>query len=114
MRNRRSAQPLLPRLRRWHEAKFHRKWKFVLGQSTYPTRAQMERLANIWQLSEQIRCRVGLACDAQTIAHGPCRSWHEFSNELLARSYGEVLGRNVIVLEARNDEASAFVPHPPE
>jgi hypothetical protein len=88
--------------RRWHEAEFHRKWKAVLGQSTHLSRAQMERLANIWQLSEQIRCRASLACDAQTIAHGPCRGWDEFSNETLARFCDEILGRNVIVTKDRN------------
>jgi len=85
--------------RRWHEAEFHKKWKAVLGQSTHLTRAQMERLANIWQLSEQIRCRVGLACDAQTISPGACRGWNEFSNEALGRFCDEILGRNVVVAE---------------
>ena len=83
--------------RRWHEAEFHRKWKAVIGQSTHLTRAQMERFANIWQLSEQIRCRVGLACDAQTIAHGPCRGWEEFGNDTLAQFCSEILEKNVVV-----------------
>jgi hypothetical protein len=85
--------------RRWHEAEFHRKWKSVLGQSTHLTRAQMEELANIWQLSEQIRCRVGLACDAQTGASGPCRGWGEFLNAALERFCIEILGKNVVVAE---------------
>jgi hypothetical protein len=83
--------------RRWNDHEFHHRWKKVIGQSTHLTRAQMERLADIWQLSEQIRCRVSLACDAQTLAHSPCRGWDEFSNDSLARHCDEVLGRNVVV-----------------
>lgn len=83
--------------RRWHEAEFHRKWKASIGQSTHLTRAQMEKFANIWQLSGQIRCRVGLACDAQVLEHGPCRGWGEFGNGKLEQFCSDVLGRNVIV-----------------
>jgi len=85
--------------RRWHDHEFHERWKAIIGQSTHLTRAQMEELANIWQLSEQIRFRVCLACDAQTISHGACRGWDEFSNEALGRFCEEILGRNVVVAE---------------
>jgi len=86
--------------RRWHDAEFHERWRVVLGESTHLSRSQIERLADVWQLSEQIRCRVGLACDAQTIAHGPCRGWAEFSDETLGHFCAEVLGQRVLVKEA--------------
>ncbi len=83
--------------RRWHDAEFHERWRVVLGQSTHLSRAQIEQLADLWQLSEQIRCRVGLACDAQTIAHGPCRGWDEFTDRSLEQFCAEVLSRRVVV-----------------
>jgi hypothetical protein len=83
--------------RRWHDAEFHRRWKPALGRSTHLSRPQIERLANVWQLAEQVRCRVPLACDVQTDLRGPCRGWNEFSDETLARYCWEILGRNVIV-----------------
>jgi hypothetical protein len=82
---------------RWHDEEFHRRWKPVLGESTHLSRAQMERLANLWQLVEQARCGVTLACDAQTVAGRPCRGWDEFSEVTLARFCSEILGRNVAV-----------------
>jgi hypothetical protein len=85
--------------RRWHDHEFHERWKAIIGQSTHLTRAQMEELANVWQLSEQIRLRVRLACDAQTISHGACRGWDEFSNEALGRFCDEILGRSIVVAE---------------
>ena len=48
---------------RWHEAEFHRKWRTALGQSTHLTRAQLERLANIWQMP---RCPPGPHAGAGT------------------------------------------------
>jgi len=85
--------------RRWHDAEFHQRWKAILGTSTHLSRPQMEELANIWQLSEQIRHRVALACDAQSIAHGACRGWDEFSNESLAAFCSDLLGLNVVVTD---------------
>ena len=70
--------------RRWNAAEFDRRWKFAIGRSTHLTRPQMEECANLWQLTEQIRQRVPLACDAKTTGDAPCRGWNEFSDaELL-------------------------------
>jgi hypothetical protein len=84
---------------RWHDHEFHVRWKPILGESTHLTRPQMEELANLWQLTEQVRMRVDLACDAQAICHGACRGWSEFSNETLARYCYEILGHNVVVTD---------------
>ncbi len=70
--------------RRWHDAEFDRRWKGLLGRSTHLSRAQIEQLANVWQLAEQVRHRVTLACDAQTLEHGACRGWDEFGNDAIA------------------------------
>ena len=82
---------------RWPDSEFDRRWKSALGRSTHLSRAQMEELANVWQLAEQIRCRVGLVCDAQSGRHGGCRGWDEFSNDDLARYCSDILGLNVVV-----------------
>ncbi len=88
--------------RRWHDAEFHERWRAVFGQSTHLSRPQIERLADLWQLSEQIRCGVGLACDAQTVAPGACRGWNEFSDDTLAGFCSEVLGLRIVVAEKRD------------
>lgn len=85
--------------RRWGEAEFDRRWRKYIGRSTHLSRAQMEEYANLWELAEQIRKRVSLACDAQTAAGGPCRGWNEFSNADLARFCNDVLGTDVEVIE---------------
>jgi hypothetical protein len=84
--------------RRWNASEFDRRWRGCLGRSTHLSRAQIEELANIWMLSEQIRQRVALSCDAQTVQHGACRGWDEFSNAELARFCADVLCRNVDIV----------------
>jgi len=85
--------------RRWPEREFHDRWKAAIGVSTHLTRGQMESLADLWQLSEQLRLGVSLACDAQTTCPGACRGWNEFSNAVLARFCDDILGRSVVVAE---------------
>ncbi|HEY6929140.1 MAG TPA: hypothetical protein VJA66_05635 [Thermoanaerobaculia bacterium] len=85
--------------RRWNAAEFDRRWRSAIGRSTHLNRAQMEEFANLWQLAEQLRQRVALACDAKTQRGDSCRGWDEFSNADLARFCADVLGRNVEVVE---------------
>src|SRR5262249_2833314 len=80
--------------RRWQDREFLRIWMRAMGQSTHLNRAQMERLADIWQLTEQLRLRIPIACDAAT-ACSPCRGWNEVSGGGLERFRADVLGQNV-------------------
>jgi len=85
--------------RLWHDAEFDRRWRGLLGRSNHLSRAQMERLADIWQLAEQVQQRVPLICDAQAAAPGACCGWDEFGNEAIARFCGELLGEEVAVVD---------------
>jgi hypothetical protein len=85
--------------RRWNDSEFDRRWRAYIGRSTHLSRAQTEEYANVWQLMEQVRRRVSLACDAQTTPNGPCRGWGEFSNADLSRFCCDLLGENVDIVE---------------
>jgi hypothetical protein len=78
--------------RRWHVAEFDRRWRGAIGRSTHLSREQMERFADIWQLTEQVCRGVPLACDANARPGSPCRGWDEFSDEDLARFCRELDG----------------------
>jgi hypothetical protein len=88
--------------RRWPESEFHQRWKDHIGVSTHLTRNQMEELANLWQLSEQLRRRDALICDAQTICPGACRGWNEFTDADLERFCQEILGKVVHIGDETN------------
>lgn len=85
--------------RRFDDHEFHRRWKPVLGESTHLNRGQIERLADVWELCEQVRQHVRVTCDARAVSPGACRGWYEFSNETLAGFCSELLDRRVIVTE---------------
>ncbi len=87
--------------RQWPEREFHDLWKPLIGESTHLSRAQMERFADLWQLSEQVRQGFTLACDAQVVRPGVCRGWDEFSNVDLSRFCAEILARRVVVTDGR-------------
>lgn len=80
--------------RRWHIAEFDRRWRPAIGRSTHLTRDQMEKYANLWQLTEQVCQRVTLACDLTPGPTTPCRGWEEFSDEDLARFSRDLPDRN--------------------
>jgi hypothetical protein len=84
--------------RRWNAAEFDRRWKFAIGRSTHLTRPQMEDFANLWQLAEQVRQRISLACDAKSSGCGPCRGWDEFSNAETSRYCADLLGKSVTIV----------------
>lgn len=92
--------------RRFDDHEFHRRWKPVLGQSTHLNREQIERLADLWELCEQVAAHVRVACDARAAAPGPCRGWFEFSDEALGRFCAELLGREVVVRSGHDASAS--------
>jgi hypothetical protein len=82
--------------RRWPDKAFLRVWTRAMGPTTHLNRAQMERLADVWQLTEQLRLRIPIACDALN-AWGPCRGWNEFTNAELERFCADVLSQNVAI-----------------
>ena len=99
--------------RRWSDAEFERRWSRVIGRSTHLTRPQLERIADLWQMTEQLRQRVPLACDAAAMASGPCRGWNQFSNRNLARHCADILGRDVVVVDDARPAAEGRVPGVP-
>ncbi len=71
--------------RRLPPADFDRRWRSAIGRSTHLSRGQLERFADLWQLTEQVSSGTPLACDARCGREGPCRGWDEFSDADLAR-----------------------------
>ena len=83
--------------RRWPAREFNRRFQPHIGTSTHLTRPQMEAFADLWQLFEQLRLDVTLACDAASVSPGACRGWEELSDADLEISCRELLGTSVTV-----------------
>jgi hypothetical protein len=79
--------------RRWSDREFHDRFKGTLGVSTHLTRPQMEELADLWQLTEQLSQGIALICDAPAAARAACRGWDEFT-DLEIQGFGcEMIGQ---------------------
>ncbi len=81
--------------RRWNDREFHDRFKGTLGVSTHLTRLQMEELADLWQLSEQLSQGIALACDAPATARdrAACQGWDEFTDLEIQGFSCEMIGQ---------------------
>lgn len=59
------------------------------------SRAELESIANLWQLTQQEVRNLPTACDVQAIARDTCAGWLAFTNEQLSHFYFELTGRVV-------------------
>ncbi|MHC5211098.1 MAG: hypothetical protein ACYTG2_10305 [Planctomycetota bacterium] len=62
------------------------------------TRAELERLANIWQVARQQVMGTDLSCDTQTAEHDTCHGWDQWEEPTLARYVFELCGEQVKVV----------------
>ena len=90
--------------RQWNDHEFHRRWRAVFGASTHLSRREIERLADLWQLAEQIACGAALPCDVASGRPAACAGWREFTDAELERFCAEMDGFDPKVDTAPPDE----------
>lgn len=83
--------------RRLSDKDFRERYDWLVSRNPKATRAEIEDLANKWQLARQIVDRVPLSCDAQLREHDTCTGWNEFTNEDLEGFCREILHKNAKV-----------------
>jgi hypothetical protein len=98
--------------RQWNDHEFHRRWKAVFGSSTHLTRPEIERLADLWQLTEQLACGAGLPCDIRSVGPTACAGWREFTDTELDRFCTELRGKDQKVDGSSSDESASGGPIP--
>ena len=76
--------------RQWNDHEFHRRWKAVFGSSAHLSRCEIERLADLWQLAEQLSCGAAVPCDIRSARPTACAGWREFSDADLDRFCAEM------------------------
>jgi len=64
-------------------------------------RAELERLANIWQVARCTVMDTSLACDTQLSEHDTCKGWDEWDNVALADYIDELCHERVMVIDRR-------------
>ncbi|HEV8114355.1 MAG TPA: hypothetical protein VGR31_16405 [Planctomycetota bacterium] len=84
-----------------------RRYDWIVRNRLGIRRAELEDIANRWQLARQRVLGVPLACDVQSDGcetHRTCSGWEGFSDPQIAAFYREMLG----------EEAEILPPTPPE
>jgi hypothetical protein len=81
--------------RRFTDGELRDRYWWIVRKRPNVTRAELEALANDWQLAQQDVQNLPTACDVQTKLHDTCRGWHDFTNEEIAQFYYDVAGERV-------------------
>lgn len=71
------------------------KYEWILHRNPTMSRAELEDLANRWQLARQIVDKVPFSCDAQQIEHDTCSGWDGISDDELIRFHRELLAEEI-------------------
>jgi len=80
---------------RYSDQDLRERYWWIVRRRPDLTRADLETIANDWQLAQQDVQRLPLACDVQTRVHDTCRGWNDFTNDELAKFYAQVTGKEV-------------------
>ena len=83
--------------RRFSDAELQGRFGWIYRKRPGITRADLEELANRWQLARQDVMALPTACDVQRLERDACHGWDDFSNDELARFCLELTGSKVIV-----------------
>jgi hypothetical protein len=77
-------------LRGLDDSELRARYNWLVGRQKPCDRADLEDLANRWQLARQAATDFDLACDVQTQERDTCLGWNTFSNNELEVFYFEL------------------------
>ena len=82
---------------RFTDEQLKQQYNWILRRRPKMTRAELESVADRWQMARQEVDELPIACDVQQRVHDTCRGWDDFSNDDLSRFYRELTGSEVAV-----------------
>ena len=88
--------------RRLSDEEMKHRYNWLLRRNPGMSRAELEDLANRWQLARQIVDQVPISCDAQALEHDTCEGWDTFDDETIARYYKELIGCDILIQADRS------------
>lgn len=84
--------------RQFNDKELRERYWWIVRKRPDITRAELETIANDWQLAQQDVRELPIACDVQTKVHDTCRGWNDFSNEQLGLFVSQLTGEEVRVV----------------
>ena len=83
---------------RYSDAELRKRYDWIADRRPDLTREELEVIANDWQLAQQEVFELPIACDVQLRVHDTCRGWNDFTNEQLAKFYGQITGQEIAIV----------------
>lgn len=87
----------------WSTGELRKRHGWIVAGRPAVRRAELEDLANRWQLARERTSGVALCCDLQARggeAHPTCGGWNDFADADLARFHHELLGEEIRIAPA--------------
>lgn len=88
--------------RQYTDEELARKYRWIVKTRDPSTRAELEDLANRWQIARQIIQDRPLSCDVQQIERDTCAGWDGYEDEQLVSFHHSLCGETVEVAEGRS------------
>ena len=82
---------------RFSDKELKEQYAWVVRRRPGMSRAELETIADRWQMARQEVDELPIACDVQQRVHDTCRGWDDFTNEDLGRLYQELTGKEIAV-----------------
>ena len=83
---------------RYSDGELRKRYDWIADRRPDLTREELEVIANDWQLAQQEVFDLPIACDVQQRVHDTCRGWNDFTNEQLAKFYGQITGQEIAIV----------------
>jgi hypothetical protein len=83
--------------RRFSDDQLKERYAWIVKKDPAASRAEIEDVADRWQLARQEVFGAKTSCDVQQLEHDSCGGWDDFSDQELAGFLRELTGRNVAV-----------------
>ena len=82
---------------RFSDLELKKQYAWIVRRRPGMTRAELESIADRWQMARQEVDELPVACDVQQRVHDTCGGWDDFTNDDLSRFYRELTGKEVAV-----------------
>lgn len=82
---------------RYTDDELRRRYSWIVEKRPDVTRAELEQIANDWQLAQQEVYELPIACDVQQKVRDTCRGWNDFTDEQLAKFFFQLTGKKITI-----------------
>lgn len=83
--------------RRYSDTELRERYGWISKKNPDVPRAELEEIADRWQLARQEVVGGLTSCDVQQLEHDACGGWDDFADDQLAGFLRELTGRDVLV-----------------